>query len=166
VFTASTAPGILVAPGSGNVTVAGSAQTVPIASTVPAPPPPPHQYTVTFRETGLPYGSWSVLFRDQTESTLVDDPIAFSAVAGTYSYSILAQPGYTASPSSGSVTLPGTGNGVAVTFSSPPGPRRSPGDRSESGLALGTACSVTLNGDTQSSFGASLIFEQANGPNA
>ncbi|MCI4358726.1 MAG: thermopsin family protease [Thermoplasmata archaeon] len=163
-FTASTAPGILVTPGSGNVTVAGSAQTIPIAFTLPAPPPPPPRYTVTFTETGLPFGSWSVLFRNETASTLVGDSIAFSAVAGTYSFSILPQPGYTASPSSGSVTLPGTGNGVSVTFSPPPrAPSVYPVTVSESGLALGTAWSITLNGDTLSTFGASLIFEQANG---
>ena len=142
----------------------GAAQNVAITFTEPVPPPPPLKYTVTFTETGLPFGSWSVAFGNETASTLAGAPVFFSVVAGTYSYSVLAEPGFTVSPSSGSVTVPGVVTSVSVTFSVPPKPAPLyPVTFSESGLALGTIWTVTVNSETESSYGPILSFSEANG---
>jgi hypothetical protein len=83
----------------------------------------PTSYPVTFTESGLPSGtSWSVTFNGQTSSS-TSTTVSFSAVDGTYSYTIGAVSGYTSSPSSGSVTVNGASAGVSVTFtasSTPP----------------------------------------------
>ena len=85
--------------------------------------PAPTTYPVTFTESGLPSGtSWSVTFNGQTSSS-TSTTVSFSAVDGTYSYTIGAVSGYTSSPSSGSVTVNGASAGVSVTFtasSTPP----------------------------------------------
>jgi len=57
-------------------------------------------YTVTFTETGLPYGtSWSVTFNGTTESSSTNT-ITFNEPNGIYSFSIASISGYSASPSS------------------------------------------------------------------
>ena len=62
--------------------------------------------TVVFIESGLPSGTqWSVTLNGQTQSSNTDK-ITFSGLSsGTYSFSVSAT-GYTANPSSGSVTIP------------------------------------------------------------
>ena len=85
---------------------------VPVSSS-----PTPTSYPVTFTESGLPSGtSWSVTFNGQT-STSTSTTVSFSAVDGTYSYTIGAVSGYTSSPSSGSVTVNGASTGVSIAFS-------------------------------------------------
>jgi hypothetical protein len=85
---------------------------VPVSST-----PAPTSYPVTFTESGLPSGtSWSVTFNGQTSSS-TSTTVSFSAVDGTYSYTIGAVSGYTSSPSSGSVTVNGASAGVSIAFS-------------------------------------------------
>ncbi|MEM3325620.1 MAG: S53 family peptidase, partial [Thermoplasmata archaeon] len=66
----------------------------------------PTTYTVTFTESGLPSGtSWSVTFNSNTKSSTTNT-ISFTGIAnGTYSYSVGAVSGYTASPSSGTITV-------------------------------------------------------------
>ncbi len=86
---------------------------VPVSSSAPAPT----SYTVTFTESGLPSGtSWSVTFNGKT-STSTSSTVSFSVVDGTYSYTIGAVSGYTSSPSSGSVTVSGSAQGVSIGFS-------------------------------------------------
>jgi hypothetical protein len=62
--------------------------------------------TVVFIESGLPSGTlWSVTLNGQTQSSNTDK-ITFSGLSsGTYSFSVSAT-GYTANPSSGTVTVP------------------------------------------------------------
>ncbi len=79
--------------------------------------PAPTSYPVTFTESGLSSGtSWSVTFNGKTSSS-TSTTISFSAVNGTYSYTIGAVSGYTSSPSSGSVTVNGASQGVSIAFS-------------------------------------------------
>ncbi|MCW6169393.1 MAG: hypothetical protein LVQ96_07710 [Thermoplasmatales archaeon] len=80
-------------------------------------------YPVDFSESGLPSGTtWSVTFNGNTQSSS-GSTVSFSAANGTYSYSIGSVSGYTASPSSGSVTVNGAAQTIGITFaanSSPP----------------------------------------------
>ncbi len=79
--------------------------------------PAPTSYPITFTESGLSSGtSWSVTFNGKTSSS-TSTTISFSAVNGTYSYTIGAVSGYTSSPSSGSVTVNGASQGVSIAFS-------------------------------------------------
>ncbi len=80
--------------------------------------PPFSTYTVTFTESGLPSGrTWSVTFNGTPETSATGE-ITFAAVVnGTYSYTVGSVSGYTASPSTGSVTVP-TMLSISVTFSS------------------------------------------------
>ena len=77
----------------------------------------PTTYTVTFTESGLPSGtSWSVTFNSNTKSSTTNT-ISFTGIAnGTYSYSVGAVSGYTASPSSGTITVNGANVNQAITF--------------------------------------------------
>ena len=71
--------------------------------------------SVSFTETGLPAGtSWSVTFNGATLSS-TSPVIVFEGDPGTYSYTVGAVSGYTASPSSGSVALDGP-ESVSVAF--------------------------------------------------
>ncbi|HTT45135.1 MAG TPA: hypothetical protein VMH38_03855, partial [Thermoplasmata archaeon] len=75
----------------------------------------PVRYQLSFVETGLPTGTtWSVRVGSHTVSS-AGTKIAFTLGNGTYSFAISA-PGYTASPSSGSVTLAGAPVKTPVTF--------------------------------------------------
>ncbi len=93
--------------------------------------PAPLTYSVTFTETGLPYNTaWTVAFDGQTGSPYTyqssSSSWTFTGIAdGTYSFSIPAVSGYTASPSSGSVTVNGANLNVNVVFTPP---QFSPGD--------------------------------------
>jgi parallel beta-helix repeat protein len=72
-------------------------------------------YSVTFTEQGLPSGStwWVDLNGDNQSST--SDMISFSEPNGMYTYST-GTPGYTASPSTGSVSVNGENANEQVTF--------------------------------------------------
>ena len=76
----------------------------------------PSTYSVTFPQSGLPAGtSWSVTLNGQTLSSTTST-ITFSEPNGTYAYTVGAVNGYTATPSSGSVTVNGVSQTVAITF--------------------------------------------------
>ena len=68
-------------------------------------------------------------------------------------------PGYTASTTSGTVSLAGTSSVVTVTFA----PVTYAVTFKESGLANGTAWSVTLNGHTEKSTTQNMVFMISNG---
>lgn len=73
-------------------------------------------YAVTFTETGLSSGtSWSVTLNGATKSSTTST-ITFTEPNGTYGYTVGTVPGYTASPSSGSVTVNGASAAVTVKF--------------------------------------------------
>ena len=74
-------------------------------------------YTVTFIETGLPYGDeWTAAFNGLNNKSLSPENISFTAPNGTYSYSIPGIPGYHPSSGSGMVKVDGGGVTVQVNF--------------------------------------------------
>jgi hypothetical protein len=117
-------------------------------------------YRVGFSETGLPSGTrWSVTFGGNTTSS-TSYVFAFYPPNGTYSYTIGSVSGYSDHPSSGSVTVSGSGQNVSVTYSTAPvyGVVFH-----ETGLAPGTTWSVVLSGKVGSSSTANITFPEANG---
>ena len=77
---------------------------------------PAETFSVTFTETGLSSGAkWSVSV-DGTKLTSTNATMTVSVPMGTYTYAVVAS-GYNAAPSSGSVTVSGPGQSVAVSFS-------------------------------------------------
>lgn len=80
-------------------------------------PPPPVYYTVSFTETGLPYGTdWNVTLGSQRQSS-TGSTISFSVQNGSYPFSIDRVYGWMPSMSSGNVTVNGSARQVAVSFS-------------------------------------------------
>ena len=104
--------GYTASPASGTVAVKGTSTTKeihfsPVSGTV---------YNVTFREMGLvPGGSWLVSLNGSTESTIANT-IYFQTVGGNYSYSVGTVPGFTASPTSGSVSVRTSSLLVNISF--------------------------------------------------
>jgi len=96
---------------SGSLTVNGATVTEPklVYSQV--------TYSVTFTESGLPSGTtWSVKLNGVTKSS-TGPSIVFTEPNGTFSYTVGHVAGYTASPSSGSVTVSGASAAVSVQYS-------------------------------------------------
>jgi len=82
--------------------------------TVGAVPP---QYSVTFRESGLPGGTgWSVILNGNTESA-TGGPIVFAVPPGAFTYEIAPVPGYSVSGASPWVNVTAD-TVVSVTFAS------------------------------------------------
>ena len=155
-FTVGAVSGYTASPASGSVTVNGAAVTKGVTFT------PQATYAVTFTETGLSAGtSWTVSLGG-TPKTSTSTSISFSEPNGSYSFTVGAVSGYTASPSSGTVTVAGAAVTESITFTA-----ITPGTYAvtftETGLPSGTSWSVTLNGATQSSSTASISFTEPNG---
>jgi hypothetical protein len=118
--------------------------------------------TVSFVENGLPSGThWSVKLGTSTNSS-TSNTITFPEPNGAYAYTIGNVGGYTATPSSGNLTVSGanvnqtilfTTNGTAVYQLS----------FDEMGLPSGTSWSATVNGSTTSSTTSSVLFNEPNG---
>lgn len=99
---------------SGSLTVRGAA--LAVAFTFEALPV--GTYTVTFSESGLPTGTtWSVTLNG-TPSSGAGATLVFSSTNGSLAYTVGAVAGYTATPSSGTVTVAGANTGVSIAFSS------------------------------------------------
>ena len=142
-------------PALGNFTVAGAALSASVTFTLVT-------YPVTFTESGLPSGtSWSVTLGG-TPANSTTSSITFARSNGTWAYTVGSVVGYTANRSSGAVTVNGVSASVSVRFSPVP-----PGEYSvtfeESALPTGTNWSVTVNGTTESSSGATVVFMESNG---
>ena len=149
-YTVGSVPGYTASPSSGTVTVAGVAVTQSITFT-------PVTYTVTFTESGLPAGtSWSVTLNGSTKSSTTTT-ITFQESNGTYSFTVGSVPGYTASPSSGTVTVAGAAVAQPISFT-PGTPVTYSVTFTESGLPSGTSWSVTFNGTPQLSTTTSIVF--------
>ncbi len=111
-YTVATVSGYVATPSSGSVTVSGAGQSVSVSFS----PIPPNQYPVRFTETGLPAGtSWSVTLNGTLQSSSTPT-ISFNEPNGTISYTVGAVSGYTASPSSGHVTVSGSASAVSIAF--------------------------------------------------
>ena len=121
------------------------------------------KYSVSFTESGLPTGlNWSVTLNGTTGSASTPGSIEFSEPNSTYAFTVGSVAGYTASPSSGSVTVNGAAVSEAIVFS-PSVVAMYAVTFAESGLPTGTNWSVALSGVTQSGSGGSIAFMEANG---
>ncbi|MGA8664921.1 MAG: thermopsin family protease [Thermoplasmata archaeon] len=93
----------------------------------------PVTYSVTFTETGLTSGSWSVTLAGNTETEAAGTAIVFTGLSNnTYTYTIGAVSGYTSSPTSSAVIVDGNSPTVQVAFSAVT--TTSPGPSGSSGL--------------------------------
>jgi len=154
VFYIPGVPGYSVNVGWGPVTVNGAAQAVDVTF-LPVP-----TYSVTFSETGLPYGAnWSVtldgILAFGTASTIV-----FVDPNGTYVFYIPEVAGYIANVSWGPVTVDGANVTVPITFVPPP---TYPVTFTETGLPSGANWSVLLDESLNGSTGTSVTFNDSNG---
>lgn len=137
---------------SGSVTVSGS--DVPPVSVrfIMAP--------IAFHESGLNGNTWSVTLDGATSSTS-GSVISFpEPINNTYSYTIGVPPGYSVSPSSGSVSLGTTSVSVSISFTPTAFYTVTFG---ESGLPSGASWKVYLGGMSQSSTGTSITFNSVAG---
>lgn len=117
-YTVGAVVGYSSTPSSGSVTVAGAAtsQAVVFSSA------PKGTYSVTFSESGLATGtSWSVQLAASTQRSTGSTDV-FSESNGTYAFSVGAPSGYSASPSTGTVTVAGAATTTAVAFTYSSGP--------------------------------------------
>jgi hypothetical protein len=157
-YTVGAVSGYASSPSSGNVTVNGASQSVPITFT----PSTVSTYTVTFSESGLPTGtSWSVDLNGTTH-TSTTSTVTFTEPNGTYTYTVGSVSGYTSSPSGGSVIVKGANAAQAITFTAIPAGSYSV-TFTETGLPIGANWSVTLGGKTTSSTGSTITFIEKNG---
>gem|GEM_PF-660597 len=100
-------------PSSGSVTVNGAATDLGIDFVVNSA----GTYSVLFTESGLISGTtWSVSLGGHTQSSATPT-IGFTLANGTQSYTVGAAPGFSVSPSSGSVTVAGNTLNQAIEFS-------------------------------------------------
>lgn len=161
-FWNTTAPGFSATPPSGSVTVNGAspATTTIVFTAIPG------QYSVTFRERGLPAGtaSWSVTFNNTSQQGAVPfPPIVYSGVLnGTYLFSVPNDDGCVPSPAGGTLTVAGAAVTQTITFTCPL-PGSWPVWFNETGLAPGLTWSVTFNAATTTSTASSIEFFSLNG---
>ncbi|MFY9716716.1 MAG: hypothetical protein WAK40_02105 [Thermoplasmata archaeon] len=176
-FEVHNTAGFLPAPAYGAVDVNASGSMVVINFDPPpiSGGPPPNPTLLEFAETGLPGGTpWSVTADGITEATQGRgwQTANFSLHGGGYNYTVGAVPGFTATPSSGSVgILPGTAR-VVVNVSFRP---ESPDSYVVTaflftfGPVPATHWSVTLGGTTKSKLTApywdpgTISFGEPNG---
>ncbi|MGI0155879.1 MAG: hypothetical protein ACREDE_07095, partial [Thermoplasmata archaeon] len=82
----------------------------------------PRFYSLDFIETGLPAGTtWSVTIGSSTSantsSSVAPVTNSYTVLNGTYIFTVSAVSGFTASPSSGAVTVSGAARAVTIAFS-------------------------------------------------
>ncbi len=157
-FTVGSVPGYTANITSGSLTVNGAS----VSRSITFSPVTPGRYSVTFSETGLPSGTWwSVTFNGSTQTSTTSAIVFRSYVNGTYSYTVGSVSGYSANPSSGTITVNGANKAQSISFTALP-PGRYLVTFPESGLPSGTSWSVTLNGTTRSGTG-NVVFTEPNG---
>ncbi|MCI4373014.1 MAG: hypothetical protein L3K02_05170, partial [Thermoplasmata archaeon] len=116
-FTVGSVTGYSASITRGNVTVDGGPVTQDIAFSAT---PGPGQYTVSFGESGLPIGSsWGVTLHGAL-LTSSSASINFTETNGSLSFEVASVPGYTASPSTGSVLVNGAPVFRSITFATAP----------------------------------------------
>lgn len=149
-YTIGKVSGFASNPSSGSVVVNGKDVSVMVTFS--------RTYEVTFREAGLPVGtSWSVSLNGST-NTSSSAVLSFEATNGTYLFTVGGVGGYVANLTSGTVRVVGSTISESVGF-------RAVYALSfvEEGLPTGTNWSVTLNGTTNHSTGATISFTVGDG---
>jgi len=158
-FSIASINGYSVSPSSGSITVNGANVNQAITFTAVTP----SIYTITFTESGLYSGAtWSVILAGVTK-TANTNTIIFNEPNGTYSFTIGAINGYTATPSSGVITVNGANVNQGITFTLN-GTKVFIVTFIESGLPSGTIWYVNLsNGQSFSSTTNIITFNEPNG---
>jgi hypothetical protein len=111
-FTVGPEAGYSASQSAGQVSVNGAGASASIVFTLI----PIYTFAVTFVEGGLPSSAtWSVILSGVTLSS-TGDMITFAEVNGSYSFMVLAVPGYTSSPFLGNVVVNGETAYVTVHF--------------------------------------------------
>jgi hypothetical protein len=160
-FSVGAIPGYTPSPSGGTVKVAGMGQTKAITFTAN----PASKYNVTFDETGLPSKTnWSVTV-GSVERSSASSIVALDVGNGTYNYSVGPVPGYTSSLTGGVVTVAGTGQTIAVTFTADPSSQFSV-TFEETGLPSRTNWSVILGTEAGYSSSTEVVFLVTNGTSA
>jgi hypothetical protein len=148
-------------PDTGQVNVSGSPVPVTLNFTGV------EQFTVTFTATGLASGlAWSVNLSGIGTVVTTTGLLDFSVPNGTYAYRVEPVTGWTATPTSGPVTVSGASPApIAIAWS--PKNATVPVTFPESGLPVGTSWSVSLAGVQESTSvsvtSSSITFEVQNG---
>ena len=154
------ANGYSVSPANGTIQItAGNTTTVSAAFTSYGSTP---LVPVTFSQSGIISGtaSWAAVVPGVGAWYTVSTSVTINIPAGTYPYTVMQTAGYRVASPSGSVTAGTGGASVAIPFvPSFPTPT-SAVVVTESGLAVGTSWSATLNGLTQTSTQPSITFYQ------
>ena len=141
-------------PASGSLVVDGAALNVTIAFA-------PVTYAVTFTQTGLPIEArWWVTLAGTYEFS-VSSSLSFLEANGSYAFTV-GSSGYSATPSSGMVTVDAAGVNETVSFGPAP-PTTYSVTFVEYGLPSGTTWSATLGRTMASSPTASIVFPATNG---
>lgn len=116
---------------------------------------------VTFSEVGLADGTpWSVTIAGFTVTAFASST-SFQLLDGSYGYSVQGMPGFTTTPSSGTLVLLQGPSSVVVTFA--PVAAMFAVSLVASGLPSGTSWTASLNGATQSSTATTIAFTEPNG---
>ena len=158
-YTVTSVSGYSDNPSSGSITVNGG----PTGASITFTAIPAGSYSVTFGETGLPTAAnWSVTLSGKTTSA-TGSTITFTEKNGTYNYSVTAPTGYTANPSSGSLTVAGKAISQSLTFTKPASKVTYTVTFTETGLPSGTSWWVILNGTNSTSTTSSMTFSEKNG---
>ena len=152
--------GYTATPASATMSINGTGTTTAITFTAI-----PGEYLASFTEGGLPGGTtWAVVFNGTTHSATSPGAVQITGVKnGSYAWSAVPVPGYSAAPASGTMNITGVDNTTRITFT-----KLLPGQYSvvfgEIGLPSGTTWSVTFNGTTLSSSApTSMMFTSGNG---
>ncbi|MHB8361512.1 MAG: hypothetical protein ACYDDC_06895, partial [Thermoplasmataceae archaeon] len=151
-YTISGVPGYALSSYSSSVTIPTGNRVIPESWTKATS-------SVTFKQTGLPSGSWYVNITGQTPSGSISfsNPYSPSLPNGTYSYSIsTTDKKYSAIGSN--FTVDGTHTVISISFS----PYTYMLEFTETGLPTGTPWTVTVNG-TEKSSTSGIYFNLTNG---
>ncbi len=144
-------PDYAVSPG--NITIAGSNQTVDLVF---------HDIAsiVSFESVGLPNGTqWSVTLGNQTNRS-TGSWANFTVLAGRYGYRMGGVPGYTLPAFNGSVAIGSNATfGIVLRWT----PTTYPMQFIEQGLPNGTVWTVTVNGTAYTSHGTGITVPAENG---
>ncbi|MCI4343420.1 MAG: PQQ-binding-like beta-propeller repeat protein [Thermoplasmata archaeon] len=115
---------------------------------------------VTFGSAGIPPGTnWSVTLDGAVLSSTGAD-ILFVEPNGSYPYEVVSLPGYSASPSSGTVNVSGVPLLVAIDFSNL---SKYAVTFTETGLSAGSNWSVTINGSEHWSTTTTILVDLGDG---
>ncbi len=142
-FLISPVAGYTVSPGSGSVTVNGSAVNVTVTFTNQSTA---ETFPVDFEESGLPNGTaWSVALNGTTRNS-TNASISFSEPNGSYAFQVDCGSGYSANPSSGYANV--TGVAVLVNVTCANSTVLLPLTFRESGLDAGSTWTVVITADS------------------